>query len=131
MIVLDCSYTLAMVMPDEVRPASMSETAAGRMLVPSIWPYEVANALRNGLRRQRVSAQQVAIVCTRLEDLSIEAVGGADIGTRQRFVAAQTHQLTAYDAAYVELALSLRCPLATLDANLADAARRAGVRVVA
>jgi predicted nucleic acid-binding protein len=130
MIVLDCSYTLAMVMPDEVRPASMPEAAAGRLLVPSIWPYEVANALRNGLRRQRVSAEQVAVVCTRLEDLRIESMAGADIDARQRFVAAQTHGLTAYDAAYVELALTMRCPLATLDANLAEAARRGGLRVV-
>lgn len=130
MIVLDCSYTLAMVMPDEVRPASMPETAAGRLLVPSIWPYEVANALRNGLRRQRVSAEQVAVVCTRLEDLRIESMAAADIDVRQRFVAAQTHGLTAYDAAYVELALTMRCPLATLDANLAEAARRGGLRVV-
>jgi len=129
-IVLDCSYTLAMVMPDEVRPASMAQTAAGRMLVPSLWPYEVANALRNGLRRRRVDEEQVAVVCTRLEGLRIETLGGADIGVRQRFVASQTHQLTSYDAAYIELALNLQCPLATLDAGLADAARRAGLRTV-
>ena len=131
MIVLDCSYTLAMVMPDEVRPASMAQTAAGRMLVPSLWPYEVANALRNGLRRRRVDEEQMAVVCTRLEGLRIETLGAADIGVRQRFVASQTHQLSAYDAAYIELALNLQCPLATLDASLADAARRAGLRIVA
>ncbi len=131
MIVLDCSYTLAMVMPDEVRPASMAKTAAGRMLVPSLWPYEVANALRNGLRRRRVDEEQVAIVCARLEGLRIETVGAADAGVRQRFIAAHTHQLTAYDAAYIELALNLHCPLATLDATLADAARRIGLRIVA
>jgi predicted nucleic acid-binding protein len=130
-IVLDCSYTLAMVMPDEVRPASMAQTAAGRMLVPSLWPYEVANALRNGLRRRRVDEEQVAVVCMRLEGLRIETLGTADIGVRQRFTAAQTHQLSAYDAAYIELALNLQCPLATLDAGLADAARRAGLRIVA
>jgi predicted nucleic acid-binding protein len=130
-IVLDCSYTLAMVMPDEARPASMAQTAAGRMLVPSLWPYEVANALRNGLRRKRVDEEQVAVVCMRLEGLRIETLGPADIGVRQRFTAAQTHQLGAYEAAYIELALNLQCPLATLDAGLSDAARRAGLRIVA
>jgi predicted nucleic acid-binding protein len=130
-IVLDCSYTLAMVMPDEARPPGMARTAAGRMLVPSLWAYEVANALRSGLRRRRVDETQVAMVCTRLEGLGIETVGSADMGVRQRFVATQTHQLSAYDAAYVELALNLHCPLATLDAGLADAARRAGLRIVA
>jgi predicted nucleic acid-binding protein len=39
------------------------------------------------------------------------------------------HDLTPYDAMYLELALQWRCPLATRDAELASAARRAGVTV--
>lgn len=130
MIVIDCSYMLAMVMPDERRPASMQEAVAGRLLVPSIWAYEVANALRNGMRRRRVSDNQVSAVCTRIEGLRIELVGNAEQGVRQRFVAAQNHELTAYDAAYIDLALQLHCALATLDAALAQVARRIGLRVI-
>jgi predicted nucleic acid-binding protein len=40
---------------------------------------------------------------------------------------ARTHRLTAYDAAYLELALRADAPLATLDRKLAAAARAAGV----
>lgn len=130
MIVIDCSYMLAMVMPDEKRPASMQDAAAGRMLVPSIWAYEVANALRNGMRRRRVTENQVSAVCTRIEGFRIELVGSAESGVRQRFIAAQNHELTAYDAAYIDLALQLRCALATLDAALAQVARRIGLRVM-
>jgi predicted nucleic acid-binding protein len=129
-IVIDCSYMLAMVMPDEKHPASMQEAAAGRLLVPSIWAYEVANALRNGMRRQRVTDNQVFAVCTRIEGLRIEVAGGAESGVRQRFIAAQNHELTAYDAAYIDLALRLHCALATLDTALAEVARRVGLRVI-
>ncbi|BAZ14661.1 hypothetical protein NIES4071_65050 [Calothrix sp. NIES-4071] len=38
--------------------------------------------------------------------------------------------LAAYDAAYLELALRLRLPLATLDTRLAEAATRCGVDLV-
>ena len=38
--------------------------------------------------------------------------------------------LTVYDAAYLEIALRRELPLATLDKELADAARAAGVSVL-
>lgn len=38
--------------------------------------------------------------------------------------------LAAYDAAYLELALRLGLPLATIDARLAEAATRCGVNLV-
>lgn len=130
MIVVDCSYTLAMVMPDERVPASMPQVVAARMLVPSIWPYEVANAFRNAIRRRRVDETAITGVCARIEGLGIEVVPTHDAGVRQHFAVAAAHALTAYDAAYVELALQRRCTLATLDAKLADAARNAGLAIL-
>ena len=40
------------------------------------------------------------------------------------------HKLTAYDAAYLELAMRLRIPIATLDKRLAAAAIAEGVDVI-
>ena len=42
---------------------------------------------------------------------------------------ARTHQLSAYDASYLELAIRRNLPLASLDAALVRAAKRAGVAV--
>lgn len=131
MIVLDCSYAVALVMPDEPRPASLAEVVETRLLVPSIWACEVANTLRMAVRRSRVSADGMLGLVSLLEGLKIEAAGSADTAVRQRYLAAQTHDLTAYDAAYIELALQQRCALATLDARLATAARQAGLHVLA
>ena len=41
---------------------------------------------------------------------------------------ARRYHLSAYDASYLELALRAGLPLATLDADLAKAARKAGVK---
>lgn len=130
MIVIDCSYTLAMVMPDELRPASLAQATTSRLLVPSIWPYEVANAFRTAVRRGRMVDAQIMAVCARLEGLQVELAGTFDTSVRQRYLAAAAHDLTAYDAAYVELAVQRRCPLATLDQSLGHAARLAGVTVI-
>lgn len=130
MIVLDCSYTMALVMPDERRPRSQARTLDARLFAPSIWPFEVANALRNGVRRNRLLATQVNDVCADLEQFEIEVVAGGDDSIRSRYLSAQVHDLTPYDAAYIELALQRRCALATLDARLAQAAGRVGLAVL-
>jgi predicted nucleic acid-binding protein len=129
-IVIDCSYTLAMVLPDELPPASIEQAATARLLVPSIWPYEVANACRSAVRRGRIAEAEMLAVIARIEALQIEPSGMLDAAVRPRYLAATAHDLTAYDAAYIDLAGQRRCALATLDARLAAAARAAGVPVV-
>lgn len=130
MIVIDCSYALAMVMPDEQSPASLHQIESARLLVPPIWPFEVANAFRSAVRRGRVTEAEISGVCVRLEGLQLELANGHDTTVRQRYFAAMAHGLTAYDAAYIELALQRRSPLATLDLTLARVAREAGLQVL-
>lgn len=130
MIVVDCSYTMAMVMPDESRPQSLARTLDARLFVPSIWPLEVANALRNGVRRRRLDDATVPAVCARLADFEVEVVHVGDNTVLSRYRAAAAYDVTPYDAAYLELSLQRHCALATLDARLAEAARRAGVPVL-
>ena len=130
MIVVDCSYALAMVMPDEQRPASLAQVASGRLIVPPIWPFEVANAFRSAVRRARFTGEEMLAVCGRIEALQFELASLHDAAVRQHYLASVSHGLTAYDAAYLELALQRRGPLATLDVGLARAAAQAGVEVI-
>lgn len=130
MIVLDCSYTLAMVLPDESRPRDLDLVLRSRLFAPLIWPIEVANALRNVVRRRRLEGADVPAVCSRIEACEVEIAVTGDGSVRGHYLAASGHELTAYDALYLELAVQRRCALATLDAELATAARRAGVTVL-
>lgn len=130
MIVVDCSYTLGMFMPDEQRPRSLERALGSRLFVPSIWPFEVANALRNVVRRGRLPEAEVPGLCARIEDCGVEMAATPEGSVRHRYLAAHQHDLTAYDAAYLELALQRRCALATLDARLAQVAQRAGIPVL-
>ncbi len=130
MIVLDSSFALALVMPDEQRPGSLERLLEARLFAPAIWPLEVASALRHSVRRKRLLAPQVAQVCAVLEDFDIEVVAAPHSQAQRHFEAAQTYGLTPYDASYLELALLRRCALATLDADLAAAATRAGLAVL-
>lgn len=128
MIVVDCSYTMAMVMPDERRPRSLTLAEESRLVAPQIWIYEVANALCMAVRRARLGVEQAGALSRRLEDYGV-GVESADTTVHQCYHAAQTHELTAYDAAYLDLALHRRYGLATLDTRMSRIARGLGLVV--
>ena len=127
MIVLDSSYALALVLPDEARPPSMLTVLGARLAAPMIWPLEIANALRTNLRRGRLGESSVDELCRRLAELQVDVIAASHVQPRRHLDAAQTHDLTPYDATYLVLAQQLSAALATRDANLASAARRAGI----
>ena len=129
MIVVDCSYALALVLPDEVRPGSMRSVLAMPLAAPMIWPLEVANVLRNSLRRGRLGEAGADEICQRLADLQVDVIASGPTSPRRHLDAAATHDLTPYDATYLVLAQQVSGPLATRDAHLARAARKAGITV--
>lgn len=129
MIVIDCSYALALVMPDAVRPASMHAVMRDSLVAPMIWPLEIANAFRSSLRRKRLQERQIAELCAGVMEFDVEVVGAAHVTPQRYFDAALAHDLTPYDALYLDLAVQRRCALATCDDLLSAAAERAGVHI--
>ncbi len=130
MLVLDCSYVLALFMPDEQRPASVDQVLGERLIAPTLWPMEVANAAAVSVRRRRIDAQAARAVCRAAGQLNVELFAPGRIAAEDWFVFAQAHELSSYDAIYLDLALAHRCALATCDARLVAAARRSGVQVL-
>ncbi len=129
--VLDASVTLAWCFKDEsdVRAAkALGHLSSTTCVAPSIWGLEVANALLVAERRGRVSAAEVADVVDLLRELRIEIdPTPREIVFGPVLSLARAQRLSAYDSAYLELALRLGLPLATLDVRLAEAAKRLGV----
>jgi predicted nucleic acid-binding protein len=129
--VIDASSVLSWCFEDEGGPeadALIEKVAAEGAAVPGQWPLEVANGLVMGERRRRIKpAESVAFVAM-IEELPIvadRATGARAL--RETMSLAREHRLTAYDAAYLELAMRLALPLATGDRSLGAAAERAGV----
>ena len=132
--VLDCSVTLAWLLPDEdgaAVDALADELARTTALVPAIWPYEVVNALQVAQRRARIGDDDLIRVWTALSALPIEVEAVA----KDHVFSAVAHLgrqlgITSYDAAYVELAARRKLPLATLDARLRKACASLQVEVL-
>jgi predicted nucleic acid-binding protein len=132
--VLDGSVTLAWCFEDEATEYTdnvlelLDTTTA---LAPSIWPLEIANALRTAVRRGRLSTADGAHFAELLQALPIDVESVSlerALGTVLSL--AQTQDLTSHDACYLDLAMRRGLPLATQDARLRDAAERIGVSIV-
>ena len=52
-VVLDSSYAMALALPDEVPPSTSAEVLAQALIAPHLFPWEVANAALNSVRRRR------------------------------------------------------------------------------
>lgn len=129
--VLDCSVTMAWIFSDEASQATdrlRESLIADSAFVPSLWPVEVANVLLMATQRGRIARNEWHEIVDNLRALPIhiDPVSNDRVwGTAIEL--ADTHRISVYDAVYLELALRLRLPIATLDKALAAAAQAAGV----
>ncbi|HSA79828.1 MAG TPA: type II toxin-antitoxin system VapC family toxin [Geminicoccaceae bacterium] len=132
--VLDASSVLAWCFEDEGGPeadALIERVAAEGAAVPGLWSLEIANGLVTGERCGRVKPAESAAFVAMIEELPI--VADRATGARalhETLSLAREHRLSAYDAAYLELAMRLGLPLATGDRKLKAAAERAGVVLI-
>ena len=129
--VVDASVALAWGLPDEqseYSDAVFDQVQDSTIWVTAIWSLEIANSVLMGERKRRFGEAETLRFFEMIESLNV-AVDPLNLTeTLERIVPlAREHQLTAYDASYLELALRKRLPLATLDQRLAKAATRAGV----
>jgi predicted nucleic acid-binding protein len=109
---------------DDVLKALKSTSAA----VPAIWGLEVANVLVRAERHGSIERSVTENFAMMLAGLKIVVDDKtSEYSFADTLQLARTHNLTAYDASYLELALRLDLPLATLDEKLIKAARKAGV----
>jgi predicted nucleic acid-binding protein len=100
--------------------------------VPSLWLVEVTNVLAMAERHGRLDAARVDGFLEGLLALPVDLDHGEPGVLGPALVRiARAQRLTAYDAAYLELAMRLGLPLATQDASLQTAAERVGVSLFA
>jgi predicted nucleic acid-binding protein len=122
--VLDASFAASWFLPDEASEAAdeaLVEVLSNLPVVPPLFRHELRNLLLAAERRNRLTRSDVDEALAMVSTLPI-AVRTAD-DDRDVLSLARKHVLSAYDAAYLALALAERLPLATLDKRLAQAAR--------
>jgi predicted nucleic acid-binding protein len=132
-LILDCSVAMAWFFEGEATPATDKIldhlNGGGRALVAQHWPMEVGNTLLVAERRKRCTAADAGNFLGILRALAIDTDPETGTNATSASLAlARAHDLTLYDAAYLELAMRANLPLATLDRELRLAAKKVGVK---
>jgi predicted nucleic acid-binding protein len=132
--VLDSSVAISWCFKDEETPETiqtltMAKTEA--IFVPALWYIETSNVLGFALRKGRLSQSDLMVAVDTLNALEIHPDQPVRLkGFSVLLPLMRKYELTAYDATYLELAMRLDIPLATLDKKLAIAATQAGISLI-
>jgi predicted nucleic acid-binding protein len=104
------------------RPTSQAD-------VPVTWGLEIANAIAKTEARGALvpSRSQAFISALRAAPIVCDAETDST-ALHETLQLARRYHLSSYDASYLELALRIACPLATLDEDLRRAGSKAGVK---
>ncbi len=132
--ILDCSVTMTWCFPDEATAYSQAvqdKLLEAKAVVPTIWPYEVANILCLAERKKHITNAQAVRFKNLLKQtwIIIDNLSTDQIMSEVLDLAREQN-LTVYDAAYLELAMREALPLATLDKALQNAAQKVGVSLL-
>jgi len=129
--IMDCSIAAALGLPDEssaVADEFLLQMSNNETWVPSLWWHEIGNVLASAKRRGRISDNDVSGLIILYGGLPVRTdnASGSDFMSRIHRLSI-TYELSAYDAAYLELAERKQAGLATLDKKLLHTAKQCGV----
>ena len=134
-LVIDSSVALTWCFEDEASAQTdavfvrVRDDGAG---VPALWHLELANVLLQAEKRGRIATGDVAARLELIAQLPIATDHETAARARREVIAlARAERLSAYDAAYLELAVRRGLPLSSRDNDLVHAARRIGVAILA
>lgn len=109
--------------PTPKRITCLHGLKTGGALAPNLWHLEVGNMLLQAEKKRRITASQINVRLALLADLPITTdTETAPRAFQEILTLAASQRLTTYDAAYLELAIRRRIPLATKDKALIRAA---------
>ncbi len=121
---IDASVTMPWFFADEATPFTeglLDALGTQVLWAPTLWVLECTNVLQSAQRRRRIGAQRRSEIASELSALPVRLdTESPDFVDLDRLAAA--HGLSAYDAAYLELALRRSLVLVSLDARLIGAA---------
>jgi predicted nucleic acid-binding protein len=133
--VADSSVGVAWAVPSQSSRATddlLDRASAGTpLVVPALWSFEIANSLLVLLRRKKLLAperERALRALARLPLVVDEEGARLALGTISEL--AGEHGLSVYDAAYLELALRRKLPLASRDQALCKAAHGCRVQLL-
>lgn len=129
--ILDCSVYMSWCLNEDTAQAStkiLKAITKNEIIVPSLWAYEVANTLAVAVRKKLINVADAHRLINDIQLLPLEFDNPTIENMSDIFNIANQHHLSAYDAAYVELALRENMPLASFDKDMIKISKKLGIK---
>lgn len=126
-IVADTNTFLAVALDEPERARIVRVTTGCDLVAPEVLPFELGNALTAMLKKGAISCEEVPAAWAAVQAIPVD-LRGLDIPAA--LALAVQFGLYAYDAYFLECALSLRLPLLTLDRGMKHTARQLSIPIV-
>ena len=126
-VVVDVSALLAAVLGEPERESILEATHGTVLIGPAVVPFEIANALTALWKRGRVGNDSILPAWESARKIPVQLV---PVDVEATIVLAMEHEIYAYDAFYLQCAISHRRPLLTLDRRMRRTAEELGVKLV-
>ena len=126
-IVADTNTFIAVALEEPEKRQIIQFTVGKELVAPEVLPFEVGNALTAMVRKRALDPNEVISAWDVVQTIPVELRRidiQAALGLAVRF------NIYAYDAYFIECALSLRCPMLTLDHRMKMVARDVGIRIL-
>lgn len=126
-IVADTNVFLAVALGEPERSFIIALTAGHELVAPQVLPFEIGNALIAMMRKGALESHEVLAGWDAVRAIAVDL---RSIDLRSALSLAVRFGTYAYDAYFLECALSLRAPLLTLDRKMKRIARELSIPVL-
>lgn len=126
-IIADTNTFIAVALNEPEKKLVISLTEGHDLVAPEVLPFEIGNALTAMVQRRTLLADEAVLAWDSIAHIPVDL---RRINIAAALKIAIEHNTYAYDAYFLECALSHRSPLLTLDRQMREIARKIGIKIM-
>lgn len=126
-IIADTNTFIAVALNEPEKKLVISLTEGHDLVAPEVLPFEIGNALTAMVKRRTLLADEAVLAWDSIAHIPVDL---RRINIAAALKIAIEHNTYAYDAYFLECALSHRCPLLTLDRQMREIAGKIGINIM-
>jgi len=126
-IIADTNTFLAVALEEPEKTQIIHLTVGHDLVAPEVLPFEIGNALTAMMKKRTLEADELTSAWDMVQAIPVEL---RRIDIRSALEIASRFNIYAYDAYFIECAISLRCPLLTLDRRMKMVGKNVGIHIL-
>ena len=126
-IIADTNTFLAVALEEPEKNRIIQLTVGHDLVAPEVLPFEIGNALTAMMKKRTLDADELTSAWDMVQTIPVEL---RRIEIRSALEIASRFNIYAYDAYFIECAISLRCPLLTLDRQMKIVGQNVGISIL-